>query len=1184
MGQIRSAHLSKGVLDKVGGCLGAATVTVITTLFLLTLVAVVSTAQDYRGRVQGTVKDTSDAVIPGANVTLRNINTGISTVRTANESGHYIFDLVEPGSYSITVESAGFSKFLQENVPVAARADVTVDATLKTGDVRETVTVSAEASQVQLTTSKLDTSVDAKIAEGIPQLYRSPFVLATLDPSVLKDDTQTEYNPFNSWGPGRMSIGGGANFSNDLQVDGSRVGISVKTGYVPTPDMVQEVVISQNTVDAEFGHGSGSAISIVTKGGTNQWHGDAYYYGRYPWASAVSDRVFRTLNLDRQQMYGGTLGHPILKNRLFNFVSYEGWKWTQAASPYTATLPTSAERTGDFSGSINAAGAMNLIYDPLTTQTSADGKTVTRTPFPGNIIPGSRQDPMATKFMGALWQPNRPGTGYDHLNNYVIPLPVNYPYKNFAERLDFHVSNKLSLSFRAQIFRTPVTATNPTDSPLFNNDRGSNRDGNTYSGSITYTLDARTVISGSADYHDFTDASAFGAQSQAWTFAGLYPNSNFYKALYADPTIPVLQARMTISGDGGRWVSMGAQGGYWNQVPSGNGLNIKIARQEGSHYLKAGFETLGTHAPSLLQLANPGFGFSGDPTNSTYVNPNFAVSGNPYATFLLGAVAPVSGASASGWDTNGTSMPSLVTPNFSSRFFGVFVNDDWKISKNLTLNLGLRWEYEEPFTEAQNRLTAPMDLSAAIPELAGVKEPAAVQQFYTGTWNLGGAFQFATGSNRGAWNADSGTWSPRIGAAYRLGDTMSIRVGYGRYVNPWSMDENATDQFSTPTQGFSNYTDAPPMVLGVPQMKLADPFNSSYPVQPSIGKTYGIYTGLGSNVTYFAPNRPHSFSNRVNISFQRQLPMGIIADVTYFLNRSSQINNVNYNINQVDPRIALQYGAATNASVANPFYQLAIPDPYPGALWNQSTVGVTSLAKMYPQYGSITVIDGISGGDMTYHSLQMKATKSFSNGYTLLVAYNYHVQTNRTFYDNVDNYLKNWTSEDSGTPRHRLVASGTWMIPIGKGQKFLSGAPRLLDALVGGWNLAGVATWHSGTLLNFGGMLVNGNPAVSNPGPAAWFNASAFAILPAYTRRTNPWYYSGIRGPGYFNLDGTLNKDFTVTERIRFQLHMDAFNAINNMNWNNPNMSVGSSQFGKSTDIYSQDYGRRLQLGLKMTF
>lgn len=1165
------------------GRLPAVATTLIRMVILLALVTAVSTAQEYRGRVQGTVRDTSEAVVPGATVTLENVNTGIIAKRTTDEAGRYIFGLVDPGSYSISVESAGFAKFVQEKVPIGARGDVTVDATLRAGNVREVVTVSAETSQVQLTTSKLETSVGSKIAEDVPQLYRSPFVLATLDPSVTKNDGNSEYNPFNSWGANNLSVGGGASYSNDLQVDGSRVGISVKTGYVPSLDMVEEVTISQNTVDAEFGHGSGSSVSIVTKSGTNEWHGSAYYNGRYPWANAVSNRIFRTVNEDRQQIYGGTLGNPILKNRLFNFVSYEGWKYTQAASPYTATLPTTLERQGDFSQSINGAGGLNLIYDPWSTQTSADGKTITRTPFTGNAIPATMQNPIATKYMGALWQPNGPGQGYDHLYNYVTSLPVDYPYKNFADRVDFHVSDRLSLSFRAQIFRTPVSVGNPTGSALFDNDRGSNRDGNTYSGSITYTLDPYTVITGSADYHDFIDQSSFGTQAPEWMFDALYPNSNFYQALYADPTITKLDARMSISGDGGRWLNMGPGGGFWNQTPTGNGLNVKIARQQGAHYLKAGVETLGTHAPSLLQLSNPGFGFNGDITNSTYVNPNIAEAGNPYASFLIGAVVPI-GASASGWDSNETSMPSLITPNFSSRYYGVFVNDDWKISKNLTLNLGLRWEYETPFSEAQNRATAPLDLTAPIAELQGVQMPAQLQQFYSGPWTLNGAFQFTDSSHSGAWNADSGTWSPRIGFAYRLGDKMSVRAGYGRYVTPWSLDANAQDQFGAPTTGFSNYTDAPPTVLGVPQMSLSDPFPSTFPIQPSIGKKYGAYTGIGGDLTYFAPNRPHSYSNRLNISFQRQLPQGIIADVTYFLNRTGQTNNVRYNINQIDPRIALQYGAATNVNIANPFYHLSIPNETPGPLWNQATVGVTQLARPYPQYGNLTVIDGISGGSMVYHSLQLKASKSFSNGLTMLIAYNYHVQTNQTFYDGVANYLKEFTSEDSGTPRHRLVASGTWMLPVGKGRPFMSNSSRLLDALVGGWNVAWIATWHSGNLLNFPAMLANGDPNISNPGPGAWFNTSAFSLLPAYTRRTNPWYYSGIRGPQFFNIDGTLSKNFSITERVRFQLRMDAFNALNNMNWGNPNMTVGSSQFGRSTDIYPQDYGRRLQLGLRLTF
>jgi hypothetical protein len=786
--------------------------------------------------------------------------------------------------------------------------------------------------------------------------------------------------------------------------------------------------------------------------------------------------------------------------------------------------------------------------------------------------------------MAALWKPNGPGQGYDHLYNYVIALPIQYPYKNFADRVDFHVNDKLTLGFRAQIFRTPASVGNPTGSPLFNNDRGSERDGNTYSGTVTYTLNPRTVISGSYDYHDFTDASRFAAQDAAWNFSSVYPNSNFYQALYADPTIPKLNVRMSISGDGGRWVNMGPGGGYWHQVPSGNGLNVKIARQEGKHYLKAGFETLGTHAPSLLQQSNPGFGFNGDITNSTYVNPNLAVAGNPYASFLLGAVVPI-GASSSGWDSNETSMPSLITPNTSTRFYGGYVNDDFKVNNDLTLNLGLRYEFEQPYSEEQNRLTAPLDLTKAIPEFQNIQMPAALKQFYNGGWTLNGAFQFTSSSHPGAWNSGMGTLSPRVGMAYRLNDRTSLRAAYGRYVTPWNMDSAASDQFSAPLTGFSNYTDAAPTVQGVPQMQLSNPFTSAFPIVPSYGESYGTYTGLGSGLTFFNPDRPRAYSNRVNVSLQRQLPDNIVLDVTYFFNRSSHISVVNYDINQVDPRIALQYGAATNVQVANPFYHLSIPNQSPGALWNQATVSVLTLARPYPQYsGALTVIDGVNGGDMTYHSLQMKAVKSFSNGYTLLVAYNYHVQANQQFYDNVDNYLKKFTSEDSGTPRHRLTASGTWMLPVGKGRKFLPGASRLADALIGGWNVAGTATWHSGTLLNFGGMVVNGDPHISNPGPNAWFNTSAFSILPAYTRRTNPWYYSDIRGPKFFNIDGTLNKDFSVTEKIKFQLHMDAFNALNNMNYNNPNMSVTSSQFGKSTDIYPQDFGRRLQLGLRMEF
>jgi hypothetical protein len=1154
-----------------------------TALVLMTLAAGVLEAQEYRGRIQGVVRDTSDAVISGATVTLRNNNTGVAVVRQTSPAGFYIFDLVEPGSYSVTVEFPGFTRFVQSNVPLAARGGITVDATLKAGGITETLTVTAEASQVQFTTSNLDTTVEGKLSEEVPQLYRNPFLLATLDPSVLKDDTQSEYQPFNSWGPGRLSIGGGANFSNDLQVDGSRVGVSVKTGYVPAPDMVQEITISQNTVDAEYGHGSGSAISIVTKGGTNQLHGSLFYNGRYPWANAVSNRYFRTVNMDRQHIYGFTVGHRLLKNRLFNFVSYEGWKFTNAAAPYTATLPNDLERKGDFSQTVNRAGALLTIYDPWTTTTTNNGATIRRTPFPGNVIPASRQDPIAVKFMGALWKPNAPGTGWDHLNNYISSLPIQYPYKNFADRVDFHVNDRINVSARVQVFRTPASVSNPTGSPLFDSDRGSQRDGNTYSGTFTYTLNSKMLLTISGDYHNFADASRFGPQAQEYTFASLWPNSKFYAPIYSDPFFPKLQVRMSITGDGGRWLTMGPSGGYWNQTPSGDGLNIKISRQQGRHYLKAGFETLGTRAPSVIQQCNPGFGFNPDITNATYVSPSAVTSGNPYASFLIGAVVPI-GASPSAWDSTETSMSSLMKPTVNTRFYGAFLNDDFKLSRNVTLNLGLRYEFDQPYYEEQNRITYALDLTKPIPELQNVQMPAGTRQFYTGPWILNGAFRFTSAENRGAWNADRGTWSPRIGMGMRLTAKTALRVGYGRYSLPHNMNQNAVNQFSAPYTGFANYTDAPPHVQGVPQMTLSDPFPSSWPVVPSYGKSYGAYTGIGDTITFINPDRPRSFSNRINVSLQRQLPFHILADATYFFNFSTRLYQNNYNINQTDPRIQLDFKAATNIQVANPFYRIPTPNQSPGALWNQATVSALTLARPYPQYGNITVIDGLSGGDQTYHSLQLKVIKSYSSGFSLLVGYNYNVQKNRTFYDNVDNYLKNFTTQDGGRYRHRVTASGVYHIPIGKNRHFLRHSGRLLDALVGGWDLAGSSTWHTGDLLNFGSYAVSGDPKIDNPGPNAWFNTSVFAYLPAYTRRSNPWFYYNIRGPQFFNIDATMSKEFSVTEKVKAQMRIETYNTINNANVNKPNMSLSSSNFGKSYDIYSQAYGRRMQLGLRLRY
>ncbi|MDP2995844.1 MAG: TonB-dependent receptor [Bryobacterales bacterium] len=1166
-------------------------------LVLLGVLATGLHAQEFRGRIQGTVVDTSQASVVGATVTLLNVYTGVSATRQTNETGSYIFDLLNPGTYTVTVEFAGFSKSAQEGIILQQRGDIALQSVLKPGDIKETVTVSAEASMVQFNTAKLDTTVDSRLVNNLPQIYRSPFLLAQLDPAVEKNDGGTEFQPYHSWGPNNQRIGGGALYSNDLQVDGAAVGIGYKTGYVPSPDMVQEVNVQQNAVDAEYGNSSGSNISLTLKSGTNVLHGTAFYQGQYPWANAYENRVFRTINLGRTHMYGGTVSHPILKNKLFNFVAYEGWNKTDPQT-HLNTLPTDLERTGDFSQSLNGSGGLRTIYDPWTTKTSADGATITRTPYPGNKIPASAQDPVATHYLSKLWKPNRAGTGNYHLQNFAAPLPISFPYKNFSDRADFQVTERLRVSGRYSMFVTPVSATNPTGSDYFQSDRGSQRDAKSYTGDVTWTATPNTVLNFRGEYHNFVDASKYDksfADTSKW--AEIWPNSQFYKQTFAAGNVPILLPRISISGtDNARLLNMGPGGGYWDQRPNGDMFSFKISQQRGSHYLKAGADTRGSRAKSFLSLANPGFGFDTNPTNATYVSPNTLTSGDAYATFLIGAVAPTSGG-ANAWDSNGTSMPILAFPSSSTRTYGAFINDDWKISRDLTLNLGLRYEFQRAYTEEQDRLTLPLDLTDPIPEFQGAgapKMPAEVKQFYSGPWTFNGAYKFAESGHRGEWNSGKGTWSPRIGMAYRMNDKTSIRAAYGRYITPWT---NANSNMSTGGTGanllevlvpgsFSYYTGAYSAVQGVPVMNLKNPFPSEYPVVPTYQKTLGRYTSLGDSVTYMAANRTRQHSDRFNVSWQRQLPTGMILDVTYFLNLSSFAWDLSRDLNMVDPRIAYQYKAATNVQVANPFYNILPVQKFPGTLRSPRTVGITSLMKPYPHYGSINVTEGQPGGNMRYQSIQFKVQKNFSKGYSMLFGYNYHRQSDQRFFDNIAQYLQQYTEIPSDASRNRLTFAATWEVPFGKGRQYMSGAPRLLDALLGGWNITPTGFWRSGRLIRFGSLVVSGDPHVSDPNQTRWFDKSVFSIVPAYTARTNPWQYDDLMGPQQYNMDASLVKSFQIIERFRFELRMDVFNVLNNITWNNPDTSVTSANFGRSAnnDQLTQTYGRRAQLGLRLQF
>src|SRR5687768_8537524 len=279
------------------------------------ILAAIMSAQDFRARLQGIVTDSSDAAVAGATVTLRNNGTGITATRPTGPNGAYLFDNVEPGTYTVSSEFAGFSRSVQENVLVQTRGDVTVNFTLKPGGTVETITVSASSVSLQFNSTTRELTVDRKMLMDLPVKARNPFTLALLDPAVVSRYT-SEKNPFFMWSSSQMDVGGSTSTKNDLLLDGAPIQIGPKGSYAPPMDSVQEFSVQQNSVDAEFGHSAGGTMSVSTKSGTNEIHGTAYYFGRNPKLNAVVNPISRTRNFIRNHICGGTVGAPIKKNKV----------------------------------------------------------------------------------------------------------------------------------------------------------------------------------------------------------------------------------------------------------------------------------------------------------------------------------------------------------------------------------------------------------------------------------------------------------------------------------------------------------------------------------------------------------------------------------------------------------------------------------------------------------------------------------------------------------------------------------------------------------------------------------------------------------------------------------------------------------------------------------------------------
>lgn len=1150
-------------------------------------------AQVYHGRIEGLVTDQTGAAVPGATLTLLNAATGVKTVRQSNSTGVYLFDFLNPGTYSLTVDVSGFSTFVQENIRVQASSDITVNPSLKPGSVRQSVTVTAAPPLLQANTSNQTLTLNSTLVQNTPRYDRNPFKLTLLAPEAV--NTRGEMLPFLSWSANSVDLGGDTNLKNDLEVDGSPVGLGHKYSYPPNLDDVQETGISQNGVDAQYGHSAGGVINITTKSGTNQWHGDVMYLGRYPWLNAVADRTTNSFNSTRQNMFGATLGNPILKDRLFNFASVEVWTVGNPNS-YVTTVPTAAQAAGDFSKTLNIDGSLATIYNPWSTVVNPATQAVTRTPFTGNIVPSGMMDPVTSKIMGAFWAPNGPGVNITGVDNFQKGWTDSWTYYNYSDRVDFVINPKWKVFGRVSAYHTTDLSPNltPNNSQLYL-PTGTYRTAKQVAGDAIWSVNPTTVMDFHADWDDVVDAyTSTPMPSPGW--ASIWPNNPWYQSdLAASKGFPIYYPDLNIGGNG-----FGGRGFYWNQAPMGEALSADYTHQMGSHYIKAGVEWRHTGGPVFVSNTSQFF-FDTAVTANTFISPDTSRSGNGFATFLLGAL-----------DGN-SEMISGPVPDPNDQYWGMYIQDDWRVNRKLTLNLGLRNEYETAWSDPSHQLSQGLDLSAPVPEMVASPPvmPAAATSiepagFYSGVTN--GLWHFTSGSHPGMWNAPILALAPRAGFAYRIGPDSVLRFGYARYVIPTEYNFTAApfagfedvNFLEPPFFGMTGYQYTQGLLEGVPQQTFADPYPAATnPLVPILGTSFGTNVGRGGeNLLWYPQNFTKAYNDRIDVNFQHQLPGHLMGSVTYFLNLGHQ--HYTKELNAVNPALEEKYQTALSAVVPNPFYHYLNTTTIPGPLYNEPTVPLVSsnysLLVPYPQYGPLFTIGNCCNLEH-YNQLQLQVMRPFTHGFTFLFGYVYireSAQINN--FNDLTYYNNQFQWQASNQPHHRMNIAATYVLPFGQGHYLLNSSSKAVNSIVAGWRLSPVLQYISGDFPQFGNMIVTGNPCVASPSPGRWFNTSVFQPIPAntYVLRTNPLQYSCLTGPSFWDLDASLAKEFPITERFHGELKMTAYNATNHLNRGDPDTNIYDSTFGQAlfqgspggtfgaqgaTEYVS---GRQIELGFKL--
>jgi hypothetical protein len=1072
-------------------------------------------AQETRASMSGRVIDPQGAVIPGAKVIVTSDDTGVKRETVSNSQGNWIVDFLLPGQYRFSVTAAGFKTEERRGVTLQTSDQKQFDVKLEVGDSTQSIQVTADAPLIDTTSATSGTVITHQQIAELPSASHVVTLLATLSPGVVAQDQNN--NVVHLWsynGASQFTADGGRNnvFSNNFQLDGAP---DVKAGgdvaFIPAMDSVEEFRVSTNAYDAAIGRQAGATVSLQTRSGSKQYHGTAYEFNQN---SILNANLLQT-NLIGGQVapvhfneFGGTFGGPVWipkvyngKSKTFFFVSYDKTLNSNPLGDGTRSVPNAVERTGDFSQSFtttNTGGTLQrfpiLVYDPA----SVNPATGNRTLFPNDVIPQNRLSPIAQNILKYVPLPNTTPapTGTDD-NNFVPPAVRTDTFPEISVRGDQNWSNSQH-TFATVRYHHLTELTNP-DFGVGNIASGTYNVRINKSASLdhVWTLSPTIILnlkSSVTRYEEPNHDAGAGFDPAQLGFG-----TNF-TSLLAKASFPYITG---IAGNFGTTQAGSVQNTtYYTWTAS-------LTQVHGNHTFGYGAEYW------VLQQGNRNIGNQGEfDFNGNWTRQNNAVSGgtgvgSTLGSFLLGL-------------PSGGNIPNNASALYSQHYAGLYFKDDWRVTKRLTINLGMRWDVEREPVERFNRLTdrydpmavSPISATAQAAYAAALSNPATVaanpgltylqQTLPASQFQVLGAQLFAgvNGVPRTSINNDYHEWQPRAGFAYQLTPHTVIRGGFGRFTQ--------ADYITGGQNGFSRSTSliATNDNFLTPYGTLANPFPTGL-LTPT-GSSLGALTNPGSSPNWDNPDlgRPHSWEYSLHVQHEWR---GWLFEAGYSHNKTYGIS-VNWFENEESFALWKQLQTpAFDASGKPPAqlpWNLQVPNPFLGipalagtSIGTNKTIAVSQILSPNQMYSSSGVSENNPSGKNQYDAALGKVERRFKRGFSIIASFTWAKLFEDTSFlgPQISGYHIEHKLGGEDRPFHFNIAP-IWDIPVGRGQRFGTSVPRWADAIIGGWELAGNFNIQSGVPVVFStaGFFSGRDFALSRGKQSLnqWFDTSQFLPFP----------------------------------------------------------------------------------------